>query len=104
MRKAFDAYWDSKDPTPATAYNELEAEYYRRADYAVEAFKTVGTTNGAETDRGKAYILYGKPDIIRREYRTDGTYDVWHYPNLGRNIVFRQRGFGDFELYQTEKL
>jgi GWxTD domain-containing protein len=104
IRDKFDAYWKSRDPTPSTAFNELEAEYYRRADYAYEEFRSVGTRNGAATDRGKAYILFGQPEKIQREYRSGGTYEVWTYQNLGRILVFKEHNFGDFKLYQTEKI
>lgn len=100
----FDAFWKAHDPTPGTAFNELEAEYYERADYAFEQFKSIGNRNGAATDRGKAYILFGKPESVKREYRSDGTYEIWNYPNLKRSLVFREKGTGDFMLYQTEKL
>ncbi len=100
----FNAFWKSHDPTPATAFNELEAEYYRRADYAFEEFKSVGNRNGAATDRGKAYMLFGKPESVKREYRSDGTYEIWTYLNLKRNLVFKEQGFGEFKLYQTEQL
>lgn len=103
-REKLEAYWRSHDPTPSTAYNELEAQYYDRADYALRAFATVGNPNGAATDRGKAYILYGKPQSIRREFRSDGTYETWKYTKLKRILVFREQNYGDFKLYETEKL
>ncbi len=103
-REKLDAFWKTHDPTPKTAYNELEAEYYERADYAFTEFRTLGTRNGAATDRGKAYILYGKPQSIERELKSDGTYELWKYPNLKKILVFKEKNFGEFILYQTEKL
>ncbi len=100
----FESFWKMKDPTPATAYYELEARYYERADYAYRQFSTIGTRNGAFTDRGKAYILYGKPEKIRRVFKDDATLEIWDYPNLKRSLVFKETGFGEFHLYQTEKL
>ncbi|MCL4511539.1 MAG: GWxTD domain-containing protein [Bacteroidetes bacterium] len=104
MREKFDAYWKSHDPTPKTAFNELEAEFYERADYAFEHFRTIATNNGAATDRGKAYIVFGKPANVKREFRSDGTYEIWYYPNLKRSLIFKEHRFGEFKLYQTEKL
>lgn len=104
QKEKFDAYWKSHDPTPATAYNELEAEYYERADFANKEFRTLRSVNGALTDRGKAYILFGKPERIVREFRNDGTFEIWKYPNLKKSLVFKERNFGEFELYQTEQL
>src|SRR5699024_3771147 len=34
----FREFWKQKDPTPQTEINELQAEYYRRIDYAYEHF------------------------------------------------------------------
>jgi GWxTD domain-containing protein len=104
IREKFDAFWKSQDPTPLTAFNELEAEYYTRADYAYEQFGSLETRNGAATDRGKAYILFGKPESVRREFRNDGTYEIWSYPNLKRSLVFKEQNFGEFKLYRTENL
>jgi GWxTD domain-containing protein len=103
-REKFDEYWKSHDPTPKTAFNELEAEFYGRADYAFDHFRSVGTNNGAQTDRGKAYIIFGKPADIRREFRSDGTYEIWYYPNQKKSLIFREQGFGEFRLYRTENL
>ncbi|MEX0844445.1 MAG: GWxTD domain-containing protein, partial [Balneolaceae bacterium] len=36
--KKFREFWDQRDPTPNTVYNELMAEYYRRIDYAFKEF------------------------------------------------------------------
>lgn len=104
VKQKFDAYWKSHDPTPNTAFNELEDEFYRRADYAVENFRTISNLDGAATDRGKAYIVYGKPAEIKRELRSDGTYETWVYPNMKRALVFKEQRAGDFKLYETEKL
>ncbi len=100
----FDECWESRDPTPKTAFNELEAEFYERADYAFDHFRTVGTNNGATTDRGKAYILFGKPANVKREFRPDGTYEIWYYPNQKKSLVFKEQGYGEFKLYRTENL
>jgi GWxTD domain-containing protein len=103
-KEKFDEYWKAHDPTPKTAYNEHEAEYYQRADYTVEQFRTISSDNGSATDRGKAYILFGKPGNIRREFRNDGTYEIWSYPNQKKNLFFKEAGPGDFILYRTEDL
>ncbi len=102
-REKFEAYWKSHDPTPNTAYNELEAEFYNRADYAAEHFRTLASGDGAATDRGKAYILYGPPARVKREFLTGGTYEFWYYPNLKSVLVFKEERFGEFKLYRTEK-
>jgi GWxTD domain-containing protein len=103
-KEKFDRYWKSHDPTPKTAYNELEAEYYERADYAFDHFRTVSADDGDATDRGKAYILFGRPADVRREFRSDGTYEIWYYPNHKKDLIFKEQGPGNFILYRTEDL
>ncbi|MCL5267979.1 MAG: GWxTD domain-containing protein [Bacteroidetes bacterium] len=102
-REKFESYWKSHDPTPNTAYNELETEFYERADYATEHFRTLVSETGAATDRGKAYILYGPPAKIKREFLSGGTYEIWYYPNLQSVLIFKEERFGEFKLYRTEK-
>jgi len=103
-KEKFDQYWKSHDPTPKTSYNELEAEYYERADYAFDHFRTVSADDGAATDRGKAYILFGKPADVRRELLSDGTYEIWYYPNHKKDLIFKEEGAGNFILYRAEDL
>ncbi|HUI31726.1 MAG TPA: GWxTD domain-containing protein [Candidatus Acidoferrales bacterium] len=103
-KEKFDQYWKSHSPTPKAAYNELEAEFYERADYAFEHFRTVSIDDGTATDRGKAYILFGKPTNVEREFRRDGTYEIWYYPNHGKSLVFKELNPGNFILYQTKNL
>lgn len=95
--KKFRKFWESKDPTPETEYNELMAEYYRRVDYAYEQFTTLNTV-GYESDQGKIYIRYGPPDNIERKFPAgQSAVEIWTYDN--RRFVFKATtGFGDFEL------
>ncbi|MCX6136969.1 MAG: GWxTD domain-containing protein, partial [Ignavibacteriales bacterium] len=39
--RKFEEFWKKKDPTPATAYNEAMAEYFRRVDIAFVQFRTI---------------------------------------------------------------
>ncbi|MEX0945549.1 MAG: GWxTD domain-containing protein [Balneolaceae bacterium] len=93
----FRDFWESRDPTPDTEFNELMNEYYKRIDFAHINYTTV-TNPGYETDQGKAYILYGPPDNIERRLPTNApTREIWVYPN--RTLIFEATsGFGDFRL------
>lgn len=93
----FKEFWESKDPTPATEFNELMTEYYNRVDYAYEQFSSVNNL-GFETDRGQIYIKYGEPDNIERKFPSgEPAVEIWTYPS--RRFVFRATtGFGDFKL------
>jgi GWxTD domain-containing protein len=55
-------FWRRRDPTPDTAENEYKEEHYRRIAYANEHF--AAGMPGWRTDRGRIYIMYGKPDSI----------------------------------------
>ena len=57
-----EAFWRRRDPTPDTAENEYKEEHYRRIAYANEHF--AAGIPGWRTDRGRIYIMYGKPDTI----------------------------------------
>lgn len=57
-----EAFWQRRDPTPDTEENEYKDEHYRRIAYANEHF--AAGVPGWRTDRGRMYIMYGKPDSI----------------------------------------
>ncbi|HMB40335.1 MAG TPA: GWxTD domain-containing protein [Balneolaceae bacterium] len=95
--KKFREFWNQRDPSPNTEFNELMAEYYNRIDYAYKNFSSLQTP-GFETDQGRAYILYGPPENIERRLPADApTREVWEYNN--RTLIFEATtGFGDFRL------
>lgn len=95
--RKFREFWEQRDPTPATEFNELMTEYYKRIDYAYRNFSSMQVP-GYETDQGRAYIHYGPPDNIERRLPPDQpTREIWEYPN--RTLVFEATsGFGDFKL------
>lgn len=97
----FRDFWEKRDPTPETEYNELMAEYYRRIDYAYQNF-TTDNTIGYESDQGEVYIKFGPPKNKERKFPTNGsTVEIWTYPN--RQFVFRATtGFGDFKLVSNQ--
>jgi len=57
-----EAFWARRDPTPDTVENEYKEEHYARIAYANEHF--AAGIPGWKTDRGRMYIMYGKPDEI----------------------------------------
>jgi GWxTD domain-containing protein len=86
------AYWRSHDPTPGTIVNERMNEYFRRTDQAFTKFATMTRRNGALTDRGKIYILYGEPERTERVLSSDGApEEVWEYPSLHKTFHFVDR-------------
>jgi len=55
-----EAFWQRRDPTPDTEENEYKEEHYQRIAYANEHF--AAGVPGWKTDRGRMYIVFGKPD------------------------------------------
>ena len=99
-----DHFWRRRDPDSDTEENEFREEYYERIAYANEKF-TSGIP-GWKTDRGKIYIIHGKPDSIeshpsggsyeRPSYEGGGStttypFEVWfyrHLDNVGDGLEF----------------
>lgn len=89
MRQQFRRYWEERDPTSGTAFNELMAEYFKRADQAFYKFQTLFEPNGITTDRGKVYILFGPPEDTQRILSSDEpAMEVWQYPSLSKTFRF----------------
>lgn len=80
-------FWLRRDPHPDTEANEYREEFYERVSYANQNFNS--GIPGWKTDRGRIYILFGKPDEIIRDYGTfEGAneepmiYERWHYKSI----------------------
>jgi GWxTD domain-containing protein len=67
-----EAFWQRRDPTPDTVENEFKEEHYQRMAYANEHF--AAGIPGWKTDRGRIYIMYGKPDEID-SHPSGGTFE-----------------------------
>ncbi|HKT23957.1 MAG TPA: GWxTD domain-containing protein [Terriglobales bacterium] len=67
-----EAFWARRDPTPDTVENEFKEEHYARIAYANEHF--AAGIPGWKTDRGRIYIMYGKPDEID-SHPSGGSYE-----------------------------
>src|SRR6201997_4527363 len=65
-------FWLRRDPTPDTVENEFKEDHYERIAYANERFAS--GIPGWKSDRGRIYIMYGKPDEIE-SHPSGGTYD-----------------------------
>ncbi|MFP8488416.1 GWxTD domain-containing protein [Gracilimonas sp. Q87] len=96
--RKFREFWEKRDPTPNTVYNELMAEYYNRIDHAYKEFGSQQEPLGHESDRGEVYIKFGPPNSKERVFPPGGkTREIWKYPN--QTFVFEAvSGFGDFKL------
>ncbi len=65
-------FWLRRDPDPDTDVNEYREDYYQRIAYANEKY-TSGIP-GWKTDRGRMYIMFGKPDQVE-SHPSGGSYD-----------------------------
>ena len=85
-------FWWHRNPLPAAPENAFKEEHYRRLAYANTHF--AATVAGYRTDRGRIYILYGPPDVMRTESPHVGEAFVkptvfWHYrsiPEYGKDV------------------
>jgi GWxTD domain-containing protein len=57
-------FWKRRDPTPESESNELRDRFESRVAFADSAFSTE-SVRGAVSDRGRVFILLGKPRIVR---------------------------------------
>lgn len=81
-------FWRRRDPTPETPLNEFKQEHYQRLLYANQHFATPDTP-GWRTDRGRIYIVYGKPDGVTSAYKRDERAETWRYryiDGLGHDV------------------
>src|SRR5687768_18265293 len=94
--KFIEEFWRRRDPDPDTDENEFKEEYYERIAYANEHFAS--GIPGWKSDRGRIWIMYGKPDE-RETHPMGGSYErpswegggstttypfeIWFYRYLG---------------------
>ena len=67
-------FWQRRNPDPDSVDNTYKEEHYRRIAYANEHYAS--GMAGWRTDRGRIYIMYGKPDDL--ESHTQG--EMWERP------------------------
>jgi GWxTD domain-containing protein len=111
-------FWLRRSSNPDLPDNDFKEEHYRRIAYANEHFAS--GIPGWKTDRGRIYIIWGKPDEIE-SHPTGGTYDrpmeqgggstttypweTWRYRYLegvGENIIIEfVDPSGSGEYHQT---
>lgn len=120
-REAFiEDFWRKRDPDPDTDENEFREEYYERIAYANQHYAS--GIPGWKTDRGRIYIMYGKPDELethpaggsyeRPSYNGGGStstypFEVWFYrylPGVGSGIEIEfvdPTGSGEYRIARS---
>jgi GWxTD domain-containing protein len=103
-RRNLEQFWKARDQTPGTIQNEVMTQYYRRVDYARRHFGTLRQPDGFRSDRGRIYILHGKPTSTERDLDPQaGFREIWTYRHLGKRFVFVDPGkTGNYVLTATE--
>ena len=91
-----EAFWQRRDPTPDTVENEFKEEHYRRIAYANERFSS--GIPGWRTDRGRIYIMWGKPDQIE-SHSAGSQYNRPMTEGGGQTSVY---GFDDWTYHYME--
>ncbi len=71
-------FWNRRDPTPETPFNEFREEHYRRIEFANK--KYFEGIAGWRSDRGRVYIMFGPPDFFESN------------PGGGRGFLFDVSG------------
>ncbi len=103
-RKRFQQmFWKARDTTPGTPQNEAMLEYYARRRYAQAHY------DGPRTDRGRIYILLGKPPEVQNFSGSEKVVDceLWIYQNEGQRglppmlylLFYRKDNLGDYVLF-----
>ena len=111
-------FWEKRDPTPGTPENEYLVEHYLRIKLAIMHFKERGIM-GWKTDRGKVWIMFGRPDDVQWKFGSDAHIDpswrrdfkqgrellIWKYnapknPFLGEHpeLIFQLTPTGHYAL------
>ncbi len=67
-----EGFWLRRDPDQDTPENEYKEEYHQRIQYANEKFSS--GIPGWRTDRGRIYIMFGKPDELE-SHPSGGAYE-----------------------------
>lgn len=107
-------FWLRRDPNPDTEINEYREAYYDRIAYTNEHFSSAATA-GWRTDKGRIYIIYGKPDsVITRfdEKEAKAWIEEWHYRSPDDDAVGEELKFvfvdiksdGNFRLKNDAQL
>lgn len=102
-------FWELRNPAPGTGHNEFRDEFFRRLAHVNAFLGSDSGTDGWRTDRGRTYLLFGKPQSSMNFLHSQELYPVelWFYSNPGLSelppffyILFLDRdGVGGYRFY-----
>lgn len=99
LKKYFYAFWQERKPL---APQEAWQAYHREVRIANKLFSS-GLSQGYKSDRGRVYLMYGKPSLEERRDMEPNMppYIIWQYDNITTNYTVPQNNrifiFGEFE-------
>ncbi|MFL6230257.1 MAG: GWxTD domain-containing protein [Pyrinomonadaceae bacterium] len=80
-----EAFWRRRDPDPDTDENEYKEQFYERVAYANEHYAS--GIPGWKSDRGRIYIMFGKPDETE-SHPSGGSYQRESYEGGGSTSTY----------------
>ncbi|MFQ5742974.1 MAG: GWxTD domain-containing protein [Acidobacteriota bacterium] len=103
QRQSFiDWFWARRDDDTRDNTNPYKEAFYQLVASANQRFH--GFPKGWKSDRGRVWIILGRPDSISRRTssqlfgRSGPDFEVWVYYTSGRNLGFRS-SFGEYYVY-----
>lgn len=100
-QKILQDFWVRSDPTPGTPANEYQQETFARMEEANTAFEEPFRKPGWTTDRGRIFLLHGRPEnrIVREADFSGPPAEIWEYFHPRRTFFFvDQREIGEYVL------
>ncbi|PWU01269.1 MAG: hypothetical protein C5B51_23090 [Terriglobia bacterium] len=107
--KFIDRFWALRNPAPELEGNEFKEEFYRRVAWANAHFGNDVGGDGWRSDRGRTYILFGKPQGTTTFPGEQQLYPVelWFYANPGLSelpaffyvLFFDRNAIGGYHFY-----
>jgi GWxTD domain-containing protein len=100
-------FWRARDEDPSDDRNQYFQDYLKRIAEANERY-SAAKKDGWKTDRGRIYLIYGKPSEIERYPNQIETkpYEIWRYESMEGGVVFvfgDVSGFNDYQLLHSTK-
>ncbi|RPI18523.1 MAG: GWxTD domain-containing protein, partial [Acidobacteriales bacterium] len=102
-------FWELRNTRPGSGTNEFKDEFYSRLAFANAFYGRDAGSEGWRTDRGRAYILFGKPQTSMNFLANQELYptEMWFYANPGLSelppffyvVFFEKDGVSGYRLY-----
>lgn len=102
-------FWEIRNPQPGGPSNDFKEEFYSRVAFANAFYGRDAGSEGWRTDRGRTYILFGKPQTSMNFLAHQELYptEMWFYSNPGLSelppffyvLFFERDGVSGYRLY-----